>query len=142
MRDLISTFDASSFYNAGTATWRVAISHEHFFKKTKIRITMKNIFTILLVALFAFAANAAVCTITLTGDWSASSLHIKEKGGVDTIITGTAAVWFRGTTNATFTYSGINATNTFEYLSCAGYDFTSPVLTNGDVYISAGGFTS
>lgn len=100
---------------------------------------MKKIFTILLFALLAFSANAEVCTITLTGDWSASSLRIKEpNSGVDTTITATCAVWFRGTGNATFLYMGLNGINTFEYSNCAGYDFTSPVLTNYDIYISAG----
>lgn len=99
---------------------------------------MKNIFTIFLVALFAFVANAEVCTVTLTGDWTNSTLRIKEPAGVDTIINATSQVWFRGTGNAVFIYSGVNNTNTFEYLNCAGYDFTSPLLTDGDVYISAG----
>lgn len=100
---------------------------------------MKNLFTILLVALLAFSSAAEVCTVTLSGDWSGSSLRIKEPTtGIDTTISATCDVWFRGTGNATFIYSGANGTNTFEYLNCATFSFTSPILTDGDVYISAG----
>lgn len=99
---------------------------------------MKQLITILLVALVAFSSQADVCTVTLTGDWTNSSLRIKEPTtGVDTTITGTSDVWFRGTGNAVFLYSGINGTNTFSY-DCANQQFTSPTLTDGDVYISAG----
>lgn len=106
---------------------------------TKREIRMKNLFTILLIALVAFTSEAEVCTITLTGDWTNSSLRIVEpNSGVDTTITSTSNVYFRGTGNATFLYMGTDGVNTFEYLNCAGYDFTSPILTDKDLYISAG----
>jgi hypothetical protein len=100
---------------------------------------MRNLFTILLVALLAFSSQAEICQITLTGDWTNSSLRIVEpNSGVDTTITATSQVYFRGTGNATFLYLGVDGVNTFEYNNCSGYDFTSPILTNQDIYISAG----
>jgi hypothetical protein len=100
---------------------------------------MKFFFTVLLITLLAFSAQAEVCEIVLTGDWTNSSLRIVEpNSGVDTTITATSQVYFRGTGNATFLYLGVDGINTFEYLNCAGYDFTSPVLTNQGIYISAG----
>ena len=99
-------------------------------------IKMKKLLILLFVCI-SFFAKSEICQVTLQGDWSNSTLHIYEpNNGVDTIINQTSLVWFRGTSNAIFSYQGINSVNTFEYLNCAGQSFTSFLLTNGDVHIS------
>jgi hypothetical protein len=100
---------------------------------------MKFFFTVLLITLLTFSAQAEVCEIVLTGDWTNSSLRIVEPNtGVDTTITATSNVYFRGTGNSTFLYMGIDGVNTFQYSNCGGFSFTSPILTDKDLFISAG----
>jgi hypothetical protein len=116
----------------GECVRRFFIFHYFIFKK---KYMLRNL---LLVMLFALAAqaNAAVCTVTLSGDWSASMLHIEEaNSGVDTVITATSAVWFRGTGLVTFTYSGISG-NEFSYTACGGQSLFSGALNSGDVLTS------
>lgn len=91
---------------------------------------------ILLISASVLIAQTT-CEITLTGDWSSSSLHIHEVGGVDITINSTQNVTFQGTGSATFTYSGINGTNTFEFTSCAGQSHNSGLLNDGDIYTTA-----
>lgn len=98
---------------------------------------MKGFITMIIAMLIVLTANAEICTVTLSGDWSASTLRIKEPaGGLDTVINSTSPVWFRGSGNATFIYYGINNQNTFSYDNCAGISYQSPVLNDSDVYIS------
>jgi len=96
-----------------------------------------RLFLIIAISMVAMSLQATTCTIILDGDWTNSTLRIKEpNGGLDTTINTTTNVEFEGTGNATFFYNGIDGVNTFTYNSCAGYSYSSPFLTNLSLYLS------